>query len=150
MRSERYLSYRSGVFCFQGNSFDPSSIQSGVSHLFRRMAYWGAKISFLEQTRCDPLLWFLFSFLFPSAFFTTVAYRKRREKQERIRVVGKKKDEMETAHYALMLMNTCLTFECKASDRLSPRRARERTWYNMIDVAVVDAGKTSQGCGGQR
>jgi hypothetical protein len=52
---------------------------------------------------------------------------------------------METAHYALMLMNTCLTFECKSSDRLSPRRARERTWYNMI----VDAGMTSQGCVGQ-
>jgi hypothetical protein len=77
-------------FCFQGSSFDLSSIQSGVSHLFRRTAHWGAKISFLEQTWCDSLLWFLFSFLFPSAFFTTVAYGKRREKQERIRVVGKK------------------------------------------------------------
>jgi hypothetical protein len=32
----------------------------------------------------------LVSFSFAPAFFTTVTYWKRREKQERIRVVGKK------------------------------------------------------------
>lgn len=93
-------------FCFQGNSFDPSSIQPGVFHLFHRMAYWGAKISFLEQMDCSLSLCFLLSFLLSSAFFTIVAYWKKREEQERISAVGKKGQEIETAHYALMLMNT--------------------------------------------
>jgi hypothetical protein len=141
MRSERYLSYRSGVFVFRENSFDPSSIQSGVSHLFHRMAYWGAEISFLEQTRCESLLWFLCSFLFPSAFFTTVAYRKRRGKQERIRVVGKKERDGNST-LRLMLMNTCLTFQCRFSNHLSSRRACEQTSYNTSNAAMIDARNT--------
>jgi hypothetical protein len=55
---------------------------------------------------CGSSLCFLLSFLLSSTFFTIVAYWKKTEEQERKRAVGKKGWEMETAHYAIMLMNT--------------------------------------------
>lgn len=71
-------------FLFLRKHFRRFSIQSGVSHLFYKMAFKGAQGLFLGQW--VRLFRYVSCFLFLvslSAFLTLVAYRRKRAKQSR-------------------------------------------------------------------
>jgi hypothetical protein len=107
---KRYLFLLEWSSCFKGNSF--FTLPASNPQFFICLTAWRiGEREFLFLSKSGPLRYYgPCSFVVPSAFFTTVTYWMGREEQESTRVVGKKRREMETAHYSLMLMNTCFTF----------------------------------------
>jgi hypothetical protein len=93
---------RSGVFVFRETVLTRPASNPEFFICFTEWRIEERRFPFLSGSS----LCFQLSFLLSSAFFTIVAYWKKTEEQERIRAVGKKGWEMETAHYAIMLMNT--------------------------------------------